>query len=187
MTRLFYILFVGLTACVAAPEVTVPESIASWKLESLAGLDNLLRKTYETKSYFWPGHVEIPVKFEDLDYAEFSKASGSLRVISQTRDNVDHMVIAFSSCNANFADYVRDGVVWRHLTTSHTAKACFSNATDSSGKQVALMTPMFVDQHFTALAPDITNYEVSSDGQILTLLGADNQALGVFRLEEATQ
>ena len=56
-----------------------------------------------------------------------------------------------------------------------------------SGKFVSAPTAMLADRTFIKISSKIKGYNVSSDGQILTLLDAEGVELGVFKRAEAAQ
>ena len=130
--------------------------------------------------------VDRPIVFDGLDFEDFSKFSGKVR-IHNARNSENYMAVAFSACNGIKAIYERDGKIWQYVGPSQTMVACERALIDKSGKQVILGTAMIADYWFKKLAPDIINYDVSGDGRTLTLLGASGEQLGLFTRPEAAE
>lgn len=189
MRRLLIALLISLAACTATPDknlhdLTLDEA-PYWDLESLAGFDDALRKAYETKNYFWINDGQSPIDFDDLDYAEFSKFNGKVRIY-KSRNKENHMSVSFSACNGIRAIYERDGDLWKYVVFGQTTIACERGVKDKSGKQVILYTAMVADDWFAKLARDIANYDVSPDGQTLTLTNIEGEPLGIFKKRAKT-
>jgi len=198
MRGLLNIFLLALSGCAATPDVELnsPKSelhnqVVSdapyWNLVSLDGFDDALRKAYDTKTYqFFDS--SIPIEFDEMDYDEFSKYSGKVRIYSvdyNAQNDSNLMKISFSSCNGIGASYRHDGQHWRHISSGQTLISCERLALETSGKPVLLWTPMLLDNWFRKLAPDITGYDVSTDDQTLTLHDVDGKALGVFKKDDA--
>jgi len=162
------------------------DEVPQWELISFAGFDDALRTVYEAKNYFGIYGTDSPIVFDGLDYANFSKVAGNLR-IHRARNSEDFMAIAFSSCNGVRGTYERADDAWRYVGPSQTMMSCERVVRDKSGKQVLLYTPMIADDWFKKLAPSVTRYKVSVDGQTLTLLGASGEQLGLFTRAEEEQ
>lgn len=194
MRSVFIILLLALclTSC-ASVQATTPlhkmsiKDAPKWNMVSLEGLDDYLLDIYNSgsvKSSIKGGEVfsaEIP----DVSVEKFSKNSAVLTIHGKTEfENEDVVHINLASCNAMIGRYNRVGEKLKYRVHSQSMVSCERVVTDRSGTLIALSTPMFVEEYIKGILPQITDYRVSSDNQILTLLGERDEILGVFERDE---
>ena len=182
--RYILVALLGLLAACAAPQkMNLHEMSADeapyWNLVTLRGLDDALLKIYEDQ-YFTlsekPQGYDLEFDKNEIDHESFKKVGGFVRILK--RD--DLVYVNFQSCNGISARYKIKKRVWVHQTTGSSMRSCERTVVGKSGKVTVAATPMLADHIFFQLAPEIKGYHVSDDGQMLTLLDADDNALGVF-------
>jgi len=192
--RLFQTIFLSvfLTACGASanpkPHELSWEESSNWSLVNLLGLNEAMLAAYQTG--IRNVRNEEPnaygdVDFSDLsafDYDNFKRDYGNLIIASDR--SVDNFVsLRFSSCNNVWARYEMSEEGWRFEDSDSTAKACERAIKLKSGSLVLIRPPF--DDVFKLIAPDITDYEISKDGQTLKLLDENGEQLGLFTRAEA--
>jgi len=181
-------LTVSLLACtsVANPALhELPSNEAPyWDLVSLKGLNEHLTDVYETGTVIRRGN-SVSVNVSHVDFEEFLKPRGTLQIKGKSKfDSEDIVYISFKTCTANQMSFMRVDGVLKAKTFDDYEVACWSRYGE---KEVFLSTQWFFDPFVWSVLRKVTNYRISKDRQILTLLGQENEQLGLFKRKEAAQ
>lgn len=148
------------------------ETAPVWSMVSLEGLDEALKQAYDTQSMtIYAQGSPIDLKLAGIDFEDFVAVMGRLTI--HKSDN--SVIIGFKSCNSLGAQYKYVGGALKYKDWIGTSMACPMSAS------------MLVDAKFVELAPKIKGYQLSKDGQMLTLMDSNQNALGVFSLQEVAQ
>lgn len=201
MKYALFTLAAGLSACATSPEVTsgasaeapAKISLASqlngdlhtlhrdtapyWDIVSFTGFEEMMRKVYDTQTYDGGSYGVVEMDIPDIDFDEFYHLSG----FGHVSGNEDTVSITFQSCNGTSARYEVEGKALSHKGIGQTMRACERVVVDKSGKRATVYTPMFADEWFASIAPKITGYSVSEDGQSLTLMDENRDVLAEFK------
>ena len=176
MIRLSFIIFglLLLSACAKFDDhnlLATPEGQGlGWEMVSLKGLDEALLATDQADIV-----EQIDFKYTDLD--DIKVRAGITKNPVKKRS----LLINFMSCNSGAATYSIRGGKLRYKIHVGTLILCGRIIDGETGRRVILGTAAIVDELFQSLAPQVTNYDVSPDGQILTLVDKEGLPLGVFK------
>ena len=182
----------ALTAC-ASVQATTPlhemarEDAPMWDMVSLQNLDEAFKASFERKTMIVEfGGAPIPLEFEGVNFEEFKKVEASTRIYKRN----DNVFISFdpSSCKAGIGvsyELVEEALEFKSF--HQPGPACSRMVRGKSGKQYNIPTHYLVQTKFMEIAPQVKWYDVSSDGNALTLLDSENQELALFSLVEAAE
>ena len=201
MKYILLTLAAGLSACAVSPKstsVAIAEapakiSLASqlngdlhtlhrdtapyWDIVSFTGFEEMMRKAYDTDIYDGGNYGEIDLNLPDIDFDEFFEFSGFAHVYGHE----GKVYITYHSCNGISARYeIEDGSL-AYKRYGETMRACERTVIGKSGKRATVYTLMFADDWFASIAPKITGYSVSEDGQSMTLTDENQDVLAEFK------
>ena len=149
--------------------------ILIWDMVSLKGLDEALLATHQADIV-----EQASFKYTELDAFEV------LAGVSKNPVKKRSLLIHFKSCNGSAATYDIRGAKLRYKSHVGTAMLCGTSIETETGRKTIYDTPIIVEGLLHKLAPQVENYDVSSDGQTLTLLGENDEQLGLFSRAESS-
>ena len=175
-------LAVSLTACSTAASPLALHELPSkkapqWDLVSVKGLNEHLKDAYES------GTVKGA---SEVGYNAFMKPRGTLKIGGATNsDDEEEVHISFKTCGGFWVSYMRVDGSLKAMSSGYPGVACWNHYGQKDGKDLFLYTQTLYNDFFGTILAKVTNYQVSNDGQTLTLLDASGEHLGVFKRAEA--
>ena len=186
MKRLFVIslmLAAVFTACATkASELALHElpnaETPKWDLVSVKGLNAHLKDVYES------GTVKGSAS---VGYEAFIKPRGTLRIHALNNTDNAEVGISLKTCGGFWVSYMRVDEGLKAMNFHYPEGACWNHYGQKDGKELFLRTQTVYDDFFGTILAEVTKYRVSNDSQTLTLLGENDEQLGVFTRAEAGQ